>query len=113
MVEFSLLFRAHPNGCLPFKVNLIRQLPRPIAAHRRDVLHQTFCNMLEGVEVIVEDDYFVVGIVFGVTSLARSGATVGAVVIATSKLEDTEVIGVAQKALQKYTLSYSTSLTCA
>ncbi len=77
MVEFGLFLGTHPNNGLAFVMDLIGQFPRAIAGHIGNVFHQTGSHVLKGVEVIVEDNDFVVGVVLANNLLPLLGNNAG------------------------------------
>lgn len=79
MVEFGLFLGADPDDRLAVAIDFYGQLPSFVGGHVRDVLEQALGDMLEGVEVVVENDDFEVGVGLpgGLSRLfgSRNGAT--------------------------------------
>lgn len=71
MVEFSLLLGTNPDSCLTFKMDLIGEIPGPVTRHSGNVFEQTIGNVLKRIEVIVENNHFVIGVGVG-SHLTRS-----------------------------------------
>ena len=76
MVKLRLFLGTGPYDRLALVMDLKGEIPGVVRGHMGNILHQTLGHMLEGVEIIVEDNDFVVGIGFA-DRLAGAGGGLG------------------------------------